>query len=152
LTISRERELARIDLPRTSIYTTAMTCGVLAALGLQIHLNAAGFDFVGFWRNLFSTEALQLRTAWPWWGTAGLAFVVSGATAAALSRLPLPWSRFRLLRWAAGAAIVLILAHVGHSARTSEAASSGAEVAANLGAVAVATFMALCGAYLTARR
>jgi hypothetical protein len=149
---SSRRELAPIDLPRTLIYTTAMTCGVLAALGLQIHLGAAGFDFVGFWRNLFSAEALQLRTAWPWWGTAGLAFVVSGATAAALSRLPLPWSRFRLLRWVTGGAIVLILAHVGHSARTSEAVTPGGELAANLGALGVATFMALCGAYLTARR
>jgi hypothetical protein len=57
-----------------------------------------------------------------------------------------------LLRWAAGAAIVLILAHVGHSARASEAAGAGAVLAANLGALGVATFMALCGAYLTARR
>jgi hypothetical protein len=146
------REPASIELPRTLIYTTAMTCGVLAALGLQIHLGTAGFDFVGFWRTLLSAEAVQLRTAWPWWGTAGLAFIVGGATAAALSRLPLPWSRFRLLRWVAGAAIVLLLAHVGHSARTSETASAGADLAANLGALGVATFMALCGAYLTVRR
>jgi hypothetical protein len=149
---SSRKEPAPIELPPPLIYTTAMTCGVLAALALQIHLNAAGFDFVGLWHNLFSAEALQLRAAWPWWGTGALAFIVGGATAGALSRLPLPWTRFRLLRWAAGAGIVMILAHVGHSARAPEAWSGAASLAANLGALAVATFMALCGAYLTVRR
>ena len=149
---STRRERAAIELSRTSIYTTALTCGVLAALTLQIALGAAGFDFVGLWRNLLSTEALQLRTAGPWWGIASLAFVVGGATAAALSRFPPPWRRFRLLRWVAGAAIVLLLAHVGHGARAPEAVPAWAHVAATLGALGVAAFMAICGAFVTVRR
>ena len=100
---SPKRELARIELPRVLIYTTALTCGVLAALALQIHLSRAGLDLVGLWDSLLSTKTLQLRTAGPWWAIGGTAFIASGATAAALSRLPLPWRRFRLLRWAAGA-------------------------------------------------
>jgi hypothetical protein len=147
-----KRELAPIALPATLITTTALTCGVLAAIALQIYLSRAGFDLVGLWGNLFSTKAMQLRTAGPWWAIAGVAFIVSGATAAALSRLPLPWRRFRLLRWAAGTAVVLALADIGHSAAAPEGANAGANVAASLGALGVAALMAMFGAYFTVRR
>jgi hypothetical protein len=140
------------EIPRGLIYTSALTCGVLAALALQIYLNRAGFDLVGLWGNVFSAKALQLRTAGPWWATAGLAFLVSGATAAVLSRTPLPWRRFRGLRWLAGAVIVGVLADVGHMAAAPEGVSAGANVAATLGALAIAALMALFGAYFTVRR
>ena len=140
------------ELPRGLIYTSALTCGVLAALALQIYLNRAGFDLVGLWGNLLSAKALQLRTAGPWWATAGLAFLVSGATAAVLSRAPLPWRRFRLLRWVAGAGIVALLADVGHMAAAPEGVSVGGNVAATLGALGLAALMALFGAYFTVRR
>lgn len=141
-------DLSPIALPRGLIYTAALTCGVLAALALQIYLSRAGFDFVG----VFSTKAMQLRSAGPWWAIAGLAFVVSGAIAAALSRLPLPWRRFRLLRWALGAVIVFVLADIGHSATAPEGVGAGATVAASLGALGIAALMAMFGAYFTVRR
>jgi hypothetical protein len=140
------------EIPRGLIYTSALTCGVLAALALQIYLNRTGFDLVGLWGNLLSAKALQLRTAGPWWATAGLAFVVSGAIAAVLSRAPLPWRRFRLLRWLAGAGIVALLADVGHMAAAPEGVSAGGNVAATLGALGLAALMALFGAYFTVRR
>jgi hypothetical protein len=140
------------EIPRGLIYTSALTCGVLAALALQIYLNRAGFDLVGLWGNLLSAKALQLRTAGPWWATAGLAFVVSGAIAAVLSRAPLPWRRFRGLRWLAGAGIVALLADVGHMAAAPEGVSVGGNVAATLGALGLAALMALFGAYFTVRR
>ncbi len=153
---SPKRELAPIELPPALIYTTALTCGVLAALALQIHLSRAGYDLVGLWENVFSTKSMQLRAAGPWWAIAGLAFIVSGATAAALSRLPLPWRRFRLLRWAAGAAIVFLLADIGHSATAPAGPAGGAGAAATLaasfGALAVAALMSMFGAYFTVRR
>jgi len=141
-------------LPATLVYTTALTCGVIAAIAVQIQLSRAGFDLIGLWQNLFSARMMQLRTAGPWWAIAGFAFIVSGITAAALSRLSLPWRRFRLLRWMAGAAIVLVLADIGHhSAGLGQVdAGAGASAVASLGALAVAALMALCGAYLTARR
>jgi hypothetical protein len=147
-----KRELARIELPPVLIYTTALTCGVLAALALQIYLSRAGFELVGLWGNLLSTKAMQLRTAGPWWAIAGTAFIASGATAAALSRLPLPWRRFRLLRWAAGAGIVFVLADIGHSAAAPEGVGAGANVAASLGALGTAALMGMFGAYFTVRR
>jgi hypothetical protein len=146
-----QRDLARLELPRVLIYSSALTCGVLAALALQIYLSRAGYDVVGLWDNLLSPKAMQLRTALPWWSIAGVAFIVSGAAAAALSRLPLPWRQFRLLRWLAGAAIVFVLADVGHSAAAPEGVDLGTNVAASLAALIVAALMAMFGAYFTVR-
>ena len=109
-------------------------------------------DLAALGENLFSAKARQLRTAGPWWAIAGCAFIVSGAVAAALSRLPLPWRRHRLLRWVAGALILLLLAHIGHSVGAAAEMGPGVTAAARLAALAIAALMALLGAYLTARR
>jgi len=58
----------------------------------------------------------------------------------------------RLLRWAAGAVIVFLLADLGHSSAGTVRVESGANAFASLGALAVAALMGLCGAYFTARR
>jgi hypothetical protein len=144
---------AGTGLPRVLIYATALTCGLLAALALQILLDRAGFDLAGLWRNLLSSKALQLRTAGPWWATAAFAFLVSGAVAAALRRLPLPWRSFRMLRWAVGAVIVFALAYIGHAVVPPPAeVGAGANVAANLGGLSLAALMALSGAYFMVPR
>jgi len=140
------------EVPRVLIYTTALTCGLLAAMALQIYLDRAGYDLVGLWQNLLAAKALQLRTAGPWWATAAFAFLVSGAVAATLRRLPLPWRRFRVLRWIAGAVIVLILGHVGGLVVSPADVGAGANVAANLGGLTLAALMALFGAYFTVPR
>jgi hypothetical protein len=137
--------------PRALTYVTALTCGVLTALAFEIYLSRAGYDLVSAWSSLFSTRSMQLRTAGPWWGVAGVAFVTGGAVAWALRRAPPPWRRWRLLRWLAGALIVYVLAQIGHSAPSSTA-SAGAQVAASLSAMTAAALMALCGAYFTVRR
>jgi hypothetical protein len=137
---------------RVLTYVTALTCGVLAALALEIFLSRIGLDLVAAWKSLFATRSMQLRTAGPWWAIAGLAFITGGAVAAALSRAPPPWRRFRALRWIAGALIVLLLAEIGGSASTATAASAGTHVGANLSAMTAAALMALCGAYFTVRR
>jgi hypothetical protein len=82
-----------------------------------------------------------------------MAFVVSGATAAALVRLPFPWRRFRPLRWVLGALIVLLLAHIGHTdAPGAHALALGADVAVRLTALGLAALIAMVGGYLAARR
>ena len=134
------------------IYAGAVTCGVLAALALQIYLSGAGFDLATLWQDLLSAGTRQLRTTGPWWALAGAAFVVSGATAAALDRFPFPWRRFRPLRWALGALVVLLLAHVGHSVAAPEEVGEGATVAVRLAALGTATLLAMLGAYLAVRR
>jgi hypothetical protein len=147
-----KREIFEVPLPATLVYATALTCGMLAAIAVQIQLNRGGFDLIGLWQNLFSTRAMQLRTAGPWWAIAGFAFIVGGISAAALSRFPLPWRRFRLLRWVMGAAIVFILADIGHHSAGLAPAAAGANAIASLGALVIAALMALCGAYFTVRR
>jgi hypothetical protein len=147
-----KRELSSVAPPPALIYATALTCGVLAALALQVYLSRAGFDLASLWENVFSSGTRELRTAGPWWGMAGLAFVTSGMTAAALSRLALPWHRFRLLRWAAGAVIVFLLADIGHPVAAPEGVGAGANVAIRVAALGVAAVMALLGAYVAVRR
>jgi hypothetical protein len=133
-------------------YAGAVTSGVLAALALQIYLSGAGFDFGALWDNLLASKPRELRTTGPWWAIAGVAFGVSGATAATLVRLPFPWRRFRPLRWGLGGLIVLLLAHIGHTdAAVSHALALGADVAVRLTALALAALIAMLGAYLAAR-
>ncbi len=147
------RALSGIELPRVLIYAVALTCGVLTALAVQICLSRAGYDPVAKWQDLFAAKGLQLRAAGPWWAIAGAAFIASGASAAALSRLPLPWRRLRALRWTLAAASVFGLAHIGHWAAALPNASTpaGASVAASLAVLFIAALMSLLGAYFTAR-
>ena len=144
---------SRRELPGILIYSAAITVGVLAALAVQIWFTHAGYDPVGIWQDLFSSKSLQLRAAGPWWVMAGAAFVASGAIAAALSRLPLPWRRWRIIRWILGIVLVFALAHVGHlGASAVTEVRAGTQVAVSLGTLFVAAVMALLGAFLTARR
>jgi hypothetical protein len=141
-----------ISLPPVLIYATAITCGILGALALQIQLSRNGFDFVALWQDLFAARTIKLRSAGPWWAIGAIAFLVSGIVAAALSRVTLPWHRFRLLRWLAGAAVVLLLAHVGHGSTGLLRGDAGANTTANLAVLLVAALLGICGAYFTVRR
>jgi hypothetical protein len=147
-----KRDISAVALPPALIFTTALTCGVLAALALQIYLSQAGFELTALWQNLLGAGARQLRTTGPWWGIAGLAFVTGGIVAATLSRLPLPWRQHRPLRWTAAALLVLLLAHIGHSDAPPETVGPGANVAVALAALVTAALFAALGAYLAMRR
>jgi hypothetical protein len=147
-----KRELSEIDLPRSLVFTTAMTCGVLTALVVQILLTRTGLDVVNLLQNLLSAKGLPLRTAAPWWVIALSAFFASAVAAALLSRFPPPWRGFRLPRWILGGAVVFALAHVGHSATAMPGVGIGVQVSASLVAFAVAVLMAMFGAYFTIRR
>ena len=149
---SPKRDAFSTPLPPALIYAAALTCGVLAALALEVYLTGAGFDPANLWENFLSSGTRDLRTAGPWWGIAAIAFVVSGITAAALSRFPPPWHRYRLLRWVAAGVIVLLLEDITHSAAGPEAVAAGVNVAVRLTALCVAALMALLGAYVAVRR
>lgn len=146
-----QHELAAGALPPILVWAVALSCGVLAALAVQIYLGWAGFDLAALWQS--SAGGSELRTTGPWWAIAGSGFLAGGAVAAALSRLPLPWHRFRLPRWAAGALLVLLLAWIGGSeAAPAVAVAAGADVAVKLAALAVAALTAGIGALLALRR
>ena len=149
---SSKRDPSSDALPPALIYAAALTCGVLAALALEIYLTAAGFDPANLWENFLSSGTRDLRTAGPWWGIVALAFVVGVITAAALSRLPPPWHRYRLLRWVAAGVILLLLEDITHSSVAPEAVAAGVNVAVRLTALGVAALMALLGAYVAVRR
>ena len=149
---SLKRDPSSDALTPALIYAAALTCGVLAALALEIYLTGAGFDPANLWENFLSSGTRDLRTAGPWWGIDALSFVVGGITAAALSRLPPPWHRYRLLRWVAAGVILLLLEDITHSGVAPEAVAAGVNVAVRLTALCVAALMALLGAYVAVRR
>jgi hypothetical protein len=146
------KELPRTGLPRALIYVTAITCGVLAAMVIQILLAHSGIELAGAWRALLSTQALQTRAAGAWWLMAGAAFLTGALVAGALSRLPLPWRRLRLLRWVMGAAVVYALAEAGHLATLAPGQSAPAHAAASLAALGAVALMAQFGAYFSVKR
>jgi hypothetical protein len=145
------RELPRTEVPRALVLVTATTCGVLAAIAAQIVLARRGIELAGVWRDIAS-RGFHLRAAGAWWMMAGSALLVGAAVAAALSRFPLPWLRFRLLRWIAGAALVGVLAHIGHAAAMKAGVAVGIHAAASVAAVVAAALTALFGAYFAAKR
>src|SRR5262245_6882020 len=145
------RELPGIEVPHSLVLVVATICGVLAAIAAQIVLSRRGIELAGVWRDI-SARGFQLRAAGAWWGTAGSALLVSAAVAAALSRFSLPWLRFRLLRWIAGAALVALLAHIGHGAGMKDGVSVGLHTGASFAAVCAAALTALFGAYFAAKR
>jgi hypothetical protein len=147
------RDIPTAELPWALVFTTALTCGVLAALAVQTYLAHAGFDLAALWQNLLDGGTRELRTTGPWWAIAGAAFVSGGVVAAALSHLPLPWRGLRPLRWIAGGIFVLLLAHIGHSEpAASDSVGPGVRVAAALSALIMAAFFAALGVFLALRR
>jgi hypothetical protein len=132
------RELPRTEVPRPLVLVTATVCGVLAAIAAQIVLAQRGIELAGVWREIAS-RGFHLRAAGAWWMMA-------------LSRGPLPWLRFRLLRWIAGAALVAVLAHIGHAAAMKSGVAVGIHSAASFAAVFAAALTALFGAYFAAKR
>ncbi len=147
-----KRAVRPLDLPRVLVFGTSVTCGVLAGMSVQILLGRAGIDLTAVWHDLFTTRALDSRSAAALWLFAGAALVVSAVVAAALSRYSLPWVRFRLLRWLSGAAIVAGLAEIGRSAGAASVGSPGVQLAVGLAAFTLATVMAMLGAFFTVQR
>jgi|SRR5262245_15786693 len=146
------RELPRTEMPPALVYVTGICCGVLAAMAVQIMLSRSGIELVDIWRNILSAQALQMRSAGAWWLMLGSSFLVSAVVVTALSRLPLPWHRFRLLRWVLGAAIVFALAEAGHSASTVGGRGDGANAAVTLATLGTAALVALFAAHFAIKR
>jgi len=145
------RELPRTEVPRALVLVTATTCGVLAAIAVQIVLAQRGVELAGMWRGI-AGKGFHLRAASAWWMMPGAALLVGAAVAGALGRYPLPWLGLRLLRWIVGAAIVAALAHIGHGAAMKADVSVGIHSAATFAAVCAAALTALFGAYFAAKR
>ncbi len=139
-------DLPSADLPRPAVYVTGVTCGILVAIVVEILLSHAGIKL------LFSAQGLQVRSAGAWWLMAGSAFLTGAGVVAALSRLPLPWHRFRLLRWLLGAAVVFALAEVGRMAAEADGHRGGAFAAVMLAALLSCLLMSLFGAYFASKR
>src|SRR5215813_1376236 len=122
---------AQTELPRTLVYVTSTTCGVLAAMAAEILLRRTGIEVADTWHSLASGQ-LQMRAVSVFWLMIGSAFVVSAVVAAALSRLPPPWLRLRTLRWFASAVLIFALAEVGHIAAITVGHGGGAHTAMSM--------------------
>ena len=140
------------ELPRPLRYCIGATCGVLAAMVIQILLSRRGIELEALLHDLHTSQALQLQSAGAWWLIAGSALVVGAAVVAAVGRLTWLLLRFPLIGWALGIVLVFALADVGDAAATPAAGSIGVHVALSLTALVVATLLATAGAILAARR
>src|SRR5215217_2343845 len=78
-TESRERHDGHLSRPL--VYVTAVTCGVLAAMTVQMLLSRAGVELAGAWDSLFS-KVPQVRSAGIWWLMVGSGFFISAAVRA----------------------------------------------------------------------
>lgn len=145
------RELPRTEIPRSLVLVAATTCGVLAAIAAQIALAQRGIELTSIWRDL-SPRGRQLSAAGAWWMIAASGLLVGAMVAAALSRFPLPWLRFRVIRWVLGAAIVATMAHIGHSAAAKAGVAVSIHFVASFAAICAAALAALFGAYFAAKR
>jgi hypothetical protein len=147
------RELPRTDLPPVLVYVTALVCGLIAAMVVETLLSHSGIALAEVWRDLLSANSLQKRSAGAWWLVAGSAFLVGALTGGALSRMPLPWTELRPLRWVLGAALVFGLAEAGHIAgEVAIHGAAGAHAAVTLLSLCAVALMALFGAYFAAKR
>jgi hypothetical protein len=146
------RELPRTEIPRALVLVAATTCGVIAAIAAQIALAQRGIELTSIWRELLSARGRQISAAGAWWMIAGSGLLAGAIVAAALSRFPLPWLRFRVLRWIVGAAIVAALAHIGHSAVAKAGVAVSIHFVASFAATCAAALAALFGAYFAAKR
>src|SRR5947208_14702544 len=122
------RELHHAGPPRPLVYVIAVTCGVLAAMTVQLLLSRAGIELAGAWESLFS-RVPQVRSAGIWWLMVGSAVLVGAAVAGILSRLSWPWHRFPALRWIWAAVGLSAVGAGGHSPPAA-VHSAGAAVAA----------------------
>lgn len=147
------REFTTMEVPRALAFGAGIVAGLLTAMVVQVLLGHGGVELGGLWRNMLSAQALQWRSAGVWWLIAGTALLTGALVAGILSRLSLPWIRFRLLRWVIGAAVVAGLAEVGHvSTETAGHATIGAHAGTTLAALCAAGLMAMFGAYFAVKR
>jgi hypothetical protein len=144
--------MTRTELPRVLVYSTAVICGVLAAMTAQILLAGAGADLGAMWRQVLSAQSAPLRAVGPWWLMVGSAFLAGILVATVLSRLPPPSRSSRMLRWVGGVAAVFALTGVGHLAAVMGGDGGGAHAAVTLGTLCVAALVALFGAHFAMRR
>jgi len=138
--------------PRPLTFWTAVTCALLLMLVLQIVLSRRGLHLAEAWRDYAAASPPRLQAAMAWWIIAGAAFAAGAGVAALLCAYPPPWRRHRALRWIAGAALVLALAHLGHSAAPPAGVTAGVDLLSTLTAAGLAALVAMLGAYFGLRR
>ncbi len=130
---------------------TALTCGVLLALALQVLLALQGLLVAEIWRDVIDGGSIHLRAAAVWWIIAGSTLVAGAVSARPLARFKPPWVRLRVLRWIAGAATVLVLAYIAHAAAPPEGITALVQLMASTTAVGVGAVMAALGALIALR-
>lgn len=137
--------------PRILVVGAAMSAGLLVAIAAQTALAQFGLDLGAVWRGL-APRAAQLRAAFAWWLIAGVAFV-AGFLFAALARYLLANpTRFVLLRWLGGAAVIAVLVLVGRQAVAPSGLPPVASVLIGVAILLLAGMLSLLGAFFVVRR
>ena len=139
------------QLPRVLIFTTALTCGVLLALAVNIALNAAGVGLASLGRELFPTHQDQLKSALAWWAIC-LAGCIGSWAVILLLRSTSTGKSAQRLRLGLAIAFFCLLAAAGHEAAPVAGLGTATITAVNLAAVGLGAFMAFCTVHFALRR
>jgi hypothetical protein len=143
---AERRERYSDELPRFLIFATAMTCGLLIAIGSHNVAGAIGFDVSSI--PGLGPSGSRLKSAPAWWLIAGSTLVGTFLTALLLKyAFLLP----RVLRWILVGAFTVGLAIAGRMAVPPEDVSAGAQVLLNFAALGLGAVMALFGTYFAMR-
>jgi hypothetical protein len=143
---AERRERYSDELPRFLLFATAMTCGLLIAMGAYNVAGGSGFD-VSSIPGLGPSGSRQ-KSAPAWWLVAGSTLVGTFMTAVLLKyAFLLP----RVLRWILVGAFTVGLAIAGRMAVPPEDVSAGAHVLLCLAVLGLGAVLALFGTYFALR-
>lgn len=133
---------------RFIVFATAMSCGVLLGISIELISVRLGIGVSGSWHDMMTTNAHALRATLGWWAVGG-AGLLGSLYAGRLMRSPQHDVRSRRRwQWLIGALFVLLLAAVPYFATARADADPSFGLAAELAAFGLATVMACCGGWL----
>jgi hypothetical protein len=140
------------NLPRTLLFTAAMTGGVLVALAVHIITSRLGMGLGSPWRELFPTPGDQLRSALAWWLIAAAAGVASFIAAMLLTDPPARTRWRTIVEWGVGGAFLFLLVGSQHYGTGEVGIPTKIKLLAGLTALTLGAVMAFCGTFFALRR
>lgn len=132
---------------RIIVFATAMSCGVLLGISIELISVRLGIGVSGSWHDMLATNASALRATLGWWAVGGAGLLGSLLAGYLMRSSRHRARRQRRLQWLFGTLFVLLLAAVPYFGSARAGADLSFGLATELAAFAVATVTACCGSW-----